>query len=103
MKKIIMTALFAALFSFLALRAEDNSNSQNFTSGRFAIVAAEVDVISGQSTQNNKQSVILKVDRKTGKVWILQLRVYGINNPVISNAAWFGVSDLKIKSSNNSN
>ena len=101
MKKFIFIPIFA-LLSFLSVRAED-ANSQSFTNGRFALVAAEVDVISNQSTQSNTQNVVFKIDRKTGKVWVLQLRVYDLNNPIVGSTYWLGVSEIKPKLNNNSN
>ena len=101
MKKFILIPVFAVLLSSLTAQAEDDS--QSFTNGRFALVAAEVDVISNQSTQSNKQNVVFKIDRKTGRVWVLQLRVYDLNNPIVGSAYWMGVSEMKPRMNNNSN
>ena len=88
-KKLFAAALACGGLMIAApARAAD---TQGFTPARYVIVAAEVDVAQIQNTSNgfgNSRKVLLKMDTQTGEVWILQLGIFGGNDPRVTAASW---------------
>ena len=89
-KKLLCSALVCGTLAFAALpvRAAD---TQGFTPARYVIVAAEIDVALIQNDANGgagTRKVLLKMDTQTGEVWILQLGIFGGNDPSVTAASW---------------
>ncbi|MBS1369503.1 MAG: hypothetical protein HPZ91_06040 [Lentisphaeria bacterium] len=100
MKKLMIIGGVAAaallavgVLTSLPAQADNSGNSQLFNPGRYALVAAEVNVNSLQQGVSNEQQVVLKIDTVTGKVWVLQLRSAGVNDARIDNATWKQVDE----------
>jgi len=67
----------------------DNTNSQLYPSGRYALVEGQINVSNvQQGGQANIQRVMLKVDTSTGQVWALQLCVNSSDDPTVRSAVW---------------
>ena len=67
------------------------ADTQQFTPARYVIVAAEVNVALIQNDANGgagTRKVLLKMDTVTGEVWILQLGIFGGNDPRVTSASW---------------
>ena len=89
-KKLFASALVCGGLMFAAMpgRAAD---TQGFTPARYVIVAAEVNVALIQNDANGgagTRKVLLKMDTQTGEVWILQLGIFGGNDPRVTAASW---------------
>lgn len=83
----------AGILTSLPVQADSSNDSQLFNAGRYALVAAEVDVQTLQQGINNEQQVVLKIDTVTGQVWVLQITSGGSSNPQINSASWQPVTD----------
>ena len=89
-KKLFAAALAGGCLATAAVsvRAAD---TQGFTPARYVIVAAEVNVALIQNDANGgagTRKVLLKMDTQTGEVWILQLGIFGGNDPRVTAASW---------------
>ena len=83
----------AGILTSLPAQADSSSDSQLFNAGRYALVAAEVDVQTLQQGISNEQQVVLKIDTVTGKTWVLEITSGGANNPEINTATWTSVGN----------
>ena len=89
-KKLFASALVCGGLMFAAAPARA-ADTQGFTPARYVIVAAEVDVALIQNDANGgggTRKVLLKMDTLTGEVWILQLGIFGGNDPRVTAASW---------------
>lgn len=93
-------ALLAAAGIIAAIGASQlptpqTGNTQDYYPNRYAVIAAEINVLSPQMGASNKrQCVMLKFDTATGKAWILQIHVAGGNDPKVRNSGWHEVGIL---------
>lgn len=90
---IAATAALLALSGAWAVKARASENdTQLFTPARYALVAAEVDVAliqgSGSAGKGHSRNVVMKLDSRTGEVWVLEMQLMGGNDPKITNANW---------------
>ena len=89
-KKSLATALVGGALAAAAIPARA-ADTQGFTPARYVIVAAEVNVALIQNDANGgagTRKVLLKMDTQTGEVWILQLGIFGGNDPRVTAASW---------------
>ena len=89
-KKLFASVLVCGGLMFAATPARA-ADTQGFTPARYVIVAAEVDVALIQNDANGgggTRKVLLKMDTLTGEVWILQLGIFGGNDPRVTAASW---------------
>ena len=81
--------LGAGLLVSLPAHADNNTNSQLYPAGRYALVEGQINIATvQQSGQNNTQKVMLKIDTATGQIWVLQLCVSSSNDPTVRSAVW---------------
>ena len=90
---IAATVALLALSGAWALKARASENdTQLFTPARYALVAAEVDVSliqgSGSAGKGHTRNVVMKLDSRTGEVWVLEMQLMGGNDPKVTNANW---------------
>ena len=89
-KKLFAAALVCGTLAFAAMPASA-ADTQGFTPARYVIVAAEVNVALIQNDVNGgagTRKVLLRMDTQTGEVWILQLGIFGGNDPRVTAASW---------------
>ena len=94
MKTIYVIAIAAVILAAVWLRGQ-NSSTQSYEAARFALLAAEVNisnVVNSGSFAQNVQKCVLKLDTRTGDVWILQAAVNGPGDPTVRSAVWAKVS-----------
>lgn len=90
MKNFLTGAVLSGVL-MTAASAANAADTQKFTPARYVIVAAEVDVALIQNNANGgggMRRVLLKMDTVTGEVWILQLGIFGGNDPRVTAASW---------------
>lgn len=95
MKYLYIAAALTALLGCFWLGAQ-NDTTQDFQQSRFALLSAELNIsnITGSGgISNNVQKSVLKLDTKTGEVWVLQLTVNGTGDPTVRSAVWAKVSN----------
>ena len=95
MKYLYIAAALGALLGCFWLSAQ-NDTTQDFQQSRFALLSAELNIsnITGSGgISNNVQKSVLKLDTKTGEVWVLQLTVNGTGDPTVRSAVWAKVSN----------
>ena len=90
---IAATAALLAIIAAWALKARaSESDTQLFTPARYALVAAEVDVAqiqgAGSAGAGHSRKVVMKLDSRTGEVWVLEMQVMGGNDPKVNAANW---------------
>ena len=84
-------ALIAAAILWATETNAAEADTQQFTPARYVIVAAEVNVALIQNDADGgagTRKVLLKMDTVTGEVWILQLGIFGGNDPRVTSASW---------------
>ncbi len=89
-KKSLTAALACGVLALATIPARA-ADTQGFTPARYVIVAAEIDVALIQNDANGgagTRKVLLKMDTQTGEVWILQLGIFGGNDPSVTAASW---------------
>ena len=89
-KKLFAAALTGGCLAAAAVPARA-ADTQTFTPARYVIVAAEVDVALIQNDANvpgGPRKILLRMDTVTGEVWILQLGIFGGNDPRVTAASW---------------
>lgn len=86
----------AAVGGIALLIAGWTATTQNFAPGRFALLAAEIDAASPQNGPGGScRKVLARLDTQTGEVKLLQLRVFGAENPRIQSATWKAVRERR--------
>ena len=94
MKTIYVIAIASVILAAVWLRGQ-NSSTQSYEAARFALLAAEMNisnVINSGGFSQNVQKCVLKLDTRTGEVWILQAAVNGPSDPTVRSAVWAKVS-----------
>ena len=89
-KRMLAAALVCGCLMAAAVSARA-ADTQGFTPARYVIVAAEIDVALIQNDANGgagTRKVLLRMDTQTGEVWILQLGIFGGNDPSVTAASW---------------
>jgi hypothetical protein len=95
MKTVYMIAIAAVLLAAAWLWGQ-NSTTQNYEPARFVLLAAEVNisnVINSGGFAQNVQKSVLKLDTRTGEVWLLQAAVNGPGDPTVRSAVWAKVTN----------
>ena len=76
------------------LAAQGGQTTQSFTTRRFALEAAEVNVRQLRPDGGNTQKILFRIDTLTGQVWVLQVSAVGQVNPTVTDARWKKVEAL---------
>lgn len=85
---VLITALLIMLVFIPESDAQSNSSQEYFPS-RFAVIAAEVNVMTpDMGGRDATQNILMRVDTATGRTWILQVNVAGGNDPRVRAAVW---------------
>ena len=90
----IFYIIFAAgvLLLCLYLGAQGQS-TQSFEPARYALLGTELSISNVvNSDGKNLQKCVLKLDTRTGEVWLLQAAVNGPGDPTVRSAVWSKVS-----------
>jgi hypothetical protein len=89
---IAVAVMIAALLIILAVIPSSNAQNdttQEYHPSRFAVIAAEVNVLTpDMGGRNATQHMMLRVDTVTGRTWLLQVNVAGGNEPHLRTAVW---------------
>lgn len=94
MKIFYIAAVAAALFFCIWLKAQGDGGTQSFEPARYALMAAEMNVADVvNSDGSNMQKCVLKLDTRTGEVWLLQAAVNGPQDPTVRSAVWAKVAN----------
>ena len=95
MRKIFyIAAAAAALFFCFWLGAQGGESSQSFEPSRYALLAAEMNIANVMNSDGgNAQKCVLKLDTRTGEVWMLQAAVNGPYDPTVRSAVWAKVAN----------
>ena len=91
---IALTATATAvvlIIMFFPARAQSAPTTQGFQPARFALETAEINVNMLQSSGDNTQKVLFKINTATGEVWALQMATTSMVNPQITSASWVRV------------
>ena len=98
MKILYIAAATAALFFCFWLGAQGGGgSSQSFEPSRYALLAAEMNISNViNSDGSNVQKCVLKLDTRTGEVWMLQAAVNGPQDPTVKSAVWAKVANSGI-------
>jgi len=96
MKTICAVTTAVAVLLFVRQLAAGSGGTQGYEPSRFALMEASANVSyvanSGGMNQN-VQKIVLKLDTRTGQVWVLQLAVNGSGDPTVCGAVWAKVED----------
>lgn len=95
MKAVLITAAIFAAIVCCCLGAQ-GAGSQGYIPARFALIQGSLSVsniVNSGGTSHNVQQCILKLDTRTGDVWVLQLAVNGSGDPTVRSAVWAKVND----------
>ena len=96
MKAFCILLAAAAVLLFIRHLAAESTTSQEFAPGRYALLEASVNVSSVMNSgvfDRGVQKTVLKIDTRTGQVWVLQLAVNGVGDPTVCSAVWAKVQD----------
>ena len=96
MKTLCVLLAAAAVLLFIRHLAAENTTTQEFVPARYALLEASVNVSSVLNSGNFDQGIqktVLKIDTRTGQVWVLQLAVNGVGDPTVCSAVWAKVQD----------
>lgn len=91
---LIIAAVLAAAVCFWL--GAQGTGTETYVPSRFALMQGSLSIsnITGSGgTSNNIQQCILKLDTRTGEVWVLQLAVNGSGDPTVRSAVWAKVSN----------
>ena len=91
MKILIYTAAAAAaLFCYWLGAQGTGAETESYTPSTFALMEGTLtvaNVLSSEGIRSN-QPCILKLNTRTGEVWVLQLAVNGPSDPTVRSAVW---------------
>ena len=96
MKTLCVLLAAAAVLLFIRHLAAENTTTQEVVPARYALLEASVNVSSVLNSGNFDQGIqktVLKIDTRTGQVWVLQLAVNGVGDPTVCSAVWAKVQD----------
>lgn len=92
--KIIYIAAAAAALLFCFWLGGQGLSTQSFDPARYALLAAEVNISNVTNTDgNDTQKFVLKLDTRTGEVWLLQAAVNCPGDPTVRSAVWAKVAN----------
>ena len=96
MKTLCVLLAAAAAVLFVRHLTAANVTTQEFIPARYALLEASVNVSSVLNSggfDRGVQKTVLKIDTRTGQVWVLQLAVNGVGDPTVCSAVWAKVQD----------
>ena len=96
MKTLCGLLAAAAVLLFIRHLAAESASTQEFTPARYALLEASVNVsavLNSGGFNQGVQKTVLKIDTRTGQVWVLQLAVNGVGDPTVCSAVWARVQD----------
>ncbi|MBO5791051.1 MAG: hypothetical protein J6S54_01090 [Lentisphaeria bacterium] len=92
---LIIAAAGAALLCFW-LGAAQGTGTENYLPSRFALMQGSLsisNITDSGGMSHNIQQCILKLDTRTGEVWLLQVAVNGSGDPTVRSAVWAKVQN----------
>lgn len=96
MKTLCILLAAAAVLLFVRHLAAENTSTQEFAPARYALLEASVNVssvLNSGAFDRGVQKTVLKIDTRTGQVWVLQLAVNGVGDPTVCSAVWAKVQE----------
>lgn len=95
MKAVFITAAVVAAIFCCYLGAQ-GTGTQGYAPSRYALMQGSLsisNIVNSGGISNNIQQCILKLDTRTGDVWVLQLAVNGTGDPTVRSAVWAKVAN----------
>lgn len=94
--KAVFIAAAAVAAIFCCYLGAQGAGTQDYTPSRYALMQGSLSVsniVNSGGVSNNVQQCILKLDTRTGDVWVLQLAVNGTGDPTVRSAVWAKVTN----------